>query len=305
MGSSHDHAHDHAHAHADQDQRRLRFTFVLVAGYMVAEAVGGWLSGSLALLADAGHMLADAGALLVALFAVRIGRRPATASHTFGYRRAEVLAAVANGAALIAISAYIVFEAVQRLGSETAIDAPLMLGVAAGGLLVNLIGLWLLHGGESSNLNVRGAWLHVLADALGSAGAIVAGALVWALGWTWADSVASLAIASLVVYSAWRLLGQAVAVLMQAVPAHVDLRAIETALTSVDGVLEVHDLHVWSVTSGRDVISAHLTVDPAADRPHIAGVVQQHLRDDFGLHHSTIQLDCPGGCEPCTPAARD
>lgn len=298
MGSHHDHAHA-----ADQDQRRLLLTFVLVAAYMVAEVIGGWLSGSLALLADAGHMLSDAGALLLALFALRIGRRPASTSHTFGYRRAEVLAAVANGAALIAIAAYVIYAAVQRFGAETEIHAPLMLGVAAGGLAINLLGLWLLHGGESSNLNVRGAWLHVLSDALGSAGAMIAGALVWGFGWTWADPLASLLIAILVVHAAWRLLGQAVAVLMQAVPAHLDLGAIETTLTGIDGVLEVHDLHVWSVTSGREVISAHLSVDPAADRPRIAGQVQQHLREDFALHHSTIQLDCPGGCEPCSPTS--
>lgn len=299
MGSHHGHSHA-----SDQDQRRLILTFALVATYMVAEVIGGWLSGSLALLADAGHMLSDAGALLVALFALRIGRRPASASHTFGYRRAEVLAAVANGAALIAIAAYVVYAAVQRLGDATPIHAPLMLAVAAGGLGINLLGLWLLHGGESDNLNLRGAWLHVLSDALGSVGAMIAGVLVWVFGWTWADPVASLLIAILVVYAAWRLLGQAVAVLMQAVPAHLDLGAIEHTLAGIDGVLEVHDLHVWSVTSGRDVISAHLSVDPAADRPRIAGLVQQHLREDFALHHSTIQLDCPGGCLPCSPAGR-
>ncbi len=295
MSAGHDHPHDHTHASG----RRLGLTLTLVVGYMVAEVVGGLLSGSLALLADAGHMASDSAALVLALFAHRISRRPATRTHTFGYRRAEILAALANGAALIAIAAVIAYEAVGRMGAPPQVRGTLMLAVASGGLVVNLLSLWILHGGRNANLNVRGAWLHVIADALGSVGAIVAALAIEYLGWTWADPVASLAISTLVVYSAWRLLRQTVGVLMQAVPSHVDLEALEHALTGVDGVVAVHDLHVWSVTSGRDVMSAHLSLAEGAERDRVAELVHKRLHDDFNLDHTTIQLECPKGCRPC------
>lgn len=294
MSHGHDHGHDHGRGH--DNARRLTITLALVSAYMVAEVVGGLLSNSLALLADAGHMLSDASALVVALIAMRIARRPPSPTHTFGYGRAEILAALANGAALMAIAGYVAYHAVVRLGSPPDVRGPVMLGIAAGGLVVNLIGLWILHGGRSESLNVRGAWLHVLADALGSVGAIISGALVTALGWNWADPAASLVIAALVLWSAWVLLRQTTAVLMQAVPAGLELAAIERALTSIDGVLATHDVHLWGVTAQQAIMSAHLSIDPDADRRRVMDEVHRRLRDDFDLHHSTIQLDCPGGC---------
>ena len=297
MGAGHDH---HGHGSGGSPHAgRLALTLGLVVVYMIVEAVGGWLSGSLALMADAGHMLSDAAALTLALVALRIAARPPTEKHTFGFRRAEILAALANGGALLAIAGIVSYEAVQRIGAPTAVDGPLMLGVGAGGLVINLLGLAILSGGRQDSLNVRGAWLHVMADALGSVGAMLAGVGVTWFGFGWADPVASLAIAILVVYSAWSLIRQTVGVLMQAVPEHIDIRALERVLTGIEGVLAVHDLHVWSVTSGRDVMSAHLSLDGGASREQVVRLVHRAMEQDFDLHHSTIQLDCPAGCTPC------
>ncbi len=278
---------------------------VLVATYMVAEVVGGLMANSLALLADAGHMLSDAGALALSVLAISIARRPPSRTHTFGYQRAEILAALLNGALLVAISGYIFYEAYLRFGAPPHVRGGLMMAIAIGGLAINLAGLWILHGARTQSLNVRGAWLHVVSDALGSTGAIVAAICISVFGWTWADPAASIAIGVLVVYSAWSLLKATVGVLMQAVPAHIDLAVVRDALLSIEGVCEVHDLHVWSVTSGRDVVSAHVATEADADREAVMGEVQHRLRERFDLHHSTIQFDVdPELCDPCEPPAR-
>jgi cobalt-zinc-cadmium efflux system protein len=295
-------AHSHARGAGDRHVGRVTATLALVVVYMVAEVVGGLASGSLALLADAGHMLSDAGALVLALVATRSAGRPATATHTYGYRRAEILAALANGAALIAIAGTIGYHAVLRIGAPPDVHGPLMLAVASGGLAVNLAGLYILRGGKSESLNVRGVWLHVVADALGSVGAIASGVLVWAFGWNLADPIASLIIAALVVYSGWHLLAQTTGVLMEAVPKGIELSSVERVLTSVDGVLSAHDLHVWSVAGEGAVMSAHLTVAPDADRRHVIDEIHRRIGQEFGVHHSTIQLDCPGDCAPCPGA---
>ncbi len=287
------------------NSRRLTVTLVLVATYMVAQVVGGLMANSLALLADAGHMLSDAGALALSLLAMSIARRPPSRTHTFGYQRAEILAALLNGGLLVAISGYIFYQAYHRLGDPPEVRGGLMMVVAIGGLLVNLAGLWILRGGRHQSLNVRGAWLHVLSDALGSVGAIAAAVLVSAFGWTWADAVASIVIGVLVVYSAWWLLKATVGVLMQAVPGHIDVAAVQGALASIEGVCDVHDLHVWSVAPGRDVVSAHVTADVDADRLVVMAEVLRVLRERFDLHHSTIQLDVdPTLCDPCDGPSR-
>ena len=224
-------------------RRRLAATLGLVSLYMVAEVVGGLLTNSLALLADAGHMLSDAAALGLSLFALWIAdRRPPSAIRTYGAHRAEILAALANGATLVAIASWIVVEAVQRLREPPAVEAAGMMVVAAGGLLVNLVALALLHGFRGESLNLRGAWLHVLADALGSVQVLAAGALLWAYDWRWVDPAASLAIAALVVWSAWGLLRESVAVLMEAAPGHIDVDEVRGALLEMPGVEGVHDL---------------------------------------------------------------
>jgi cobalt-zinc-cadmium efflux system protein len=285
------HGHGHHHHGAGASERGLLVTLVLAAVYMLAEAVGGTLTGSLALLADAGHMLSDVAALGLSLFAIRIARRPPTLRRTYGLHRTEILAALANGATLVGLSLYIVFEACRRLGQPPAVNAPWMMGIAAGGLLFNLIGLRLLSAGREENLNVRGAWLHVLTDALGSAQTIVAGALIWALGWRWADPVASILIALLVIYSSWSLLREAIGVLMEGVPAHLDVVEVRDALAGVPGVIGVHDLHVWTITSGREALSAHLVVEDATVRAGCLDSVRQTLHDRFGIHHVTVQLE--------------
>jgi cobalt-zinc-cadmium efflux system protein len=263
----------------------------LIVAYMVAEAVGGWLTGSLALLADAGHMLSDAAALGLSVFAMSMSRRPRTAKRTYGYHRLEILAALANGATLVAISILVLIEAARRLGRPEAVDAPGMMGIAAGGLLVNLAALWILHEGRDESLNVRGAWLHVLTDALGSVQAIAAGALIWGFGWQWADPVASVLIALLVVYSAWSLLREATGVLMEGAPAHIDVDAVHEAMVDVSGVLEVHDLHVWTITSGMESLSAHVVVEDHRFDCAVLGEIRAKLHDRFGIHHITVQME--------------
>jgi cobalt-zinc-cadmium efflux system protein len=258
---------------------------------MLAEAVGGWLTGSLALLADAGHMLSDAAALGLSLFAMWMAQRPTNPRRTWGYHRTEILAALANGATLVAISAWVVVEAVHRFQDPPKVNAPVMMGIAVGGLVVNLIGLRILSGGRHESLNVRGAWLHVLTDALGSVQAIAAGALIWAYGWDWADPVASILISLLVVYSGWHLLRDTVGVLMEGTPAHIDLDDVRSTLAGFPGVEDVHDLHVWTITSGMEALSAHLVVvEETCTRTLLQGV-RTSLHDRFGIHHATVQIE--------------
>ena len=236
---AHDHHRSHDHepgAHRSRSRRRLAVVLGLVVAYMVAEVVGGLLTNSLALLADAGHMLSDAASLALALFAMWIAQRPPTPQHTYGYYRTEILAALANGATLVAVAIYIFIEAYGRIGEPPDVQGGLMMSIATGGLVVNLAGLWILNAGKGESLNVRGAWLHVLTDALGSVGAVTAGGLIWAFGWYWADPVASVIIGLLVLYSSWSLLKETVAVLMEGAPGHVDVDEVRSGIRSVPGV---------------------------------------------------------------------
>lgn len=284
--------HDHHHAQARAaNRRRLAWTLVLIAGYMVAEIVGGLLTHSLALLADAGHMLSDAAALGLSLFAAWLAERPPTSRRTYGYYRTEILAALANGATLVAISVYIVVEALRRMHEPPAVLGGPMLGVASGGLLVNIVALMILHRGRDENLNIRGAWLHVLTDALGSVAAMAAGALIWAFDWNWTDAVASVLIALLVVYSAWRLLAESVAVLMESAPRGVDVDAIREALLATPGVAGVHDLHVWTITTGLDSLSAHIVVTNGGPAIELLTCLRHLLHDRFGIEHVTLQIE--------------
>jgi cobalt-zinc-cadmium efflux system protein len=307
-GHSH-HGHSHSHAHhahgsvsasaAAGHEKRLLWTLGLAAAYMLAEAVGGYLTGSLALLADAGHMLSDVAALGLSVFAIRIAQRPPTLTRTYGHHRTEILAALANGATLVAISIYVVVEACRRLSAPPEVNAPVMMGVAAGGLLFNIVGLHLLAAGREESLNVRGAWLHVATDALGSLQTIVAGGLIWAFGWRWADPVASIIIALLVIYSSWSLLRDAVEVLMEGVPRHLDVVEVREVLAGVNGVVSVHDLHVWTITSGREALSAHLVVGESSPRAKTLEEVRGAMADRFGIKHVTVQIEqdeCGDGC---------
>jgi cobalt-zinc-cadmium efflux system protein len=277
---------------------------ILTASFMVVEAVGGWLSGSLALIADAGHMLTDAGALGLSLVTATLARRPATASRTFGYLRLEILAALVNGAVLLLVAGWVVVEAGRRLRTPIPVEADLFLLIASIGLVVNLAGLWILHGAQHGSLNVRGAYLHVLGDALGSVGAIAAALVIRYTGWLPADPIISILLSGLILVGAWRLVRESVEVLLEAVPRHVDLGAVRAGMLAVEGVHGVHDLHVWTVTSGMVAMSGHVVVPELARHPETLGRLQGALRD-HGIAHATIQLevegDCP--CESCFPVA--
>jgi len=291
LGAGHDHSHGDRFAANPGVRRRLLVTFVLVSVYMVAELVGGLAANSLALLADAGHMFSDAAALGLALFAIWFAQRPATARHTYGYYRAEILAALVNAGSLIAIAAFIFLEALDRFRHPAVVEGGVMMAVATGGLLINLISLWFLHSGRDESLNVRGAWLHVLSDALGSVQAIVAGGLIVAFGWSWVDPMASILIGLLVVYSSWALMKESVAVLMEGAPAGVDIDQVRSRLLQLPGSQGVRDLHVWTITSGLVALSAHVSADrPRSDVLH---ALQHELQDQFGIHHTTIQFDPP------------
>lgn len=287
-----------AHAQSNQSsptagsrhRKRLTLALVLAAVYMFAEVVGGILSNSLALLADAGHMLTDVAALGLSLFAIWAAQRPATPKRTYGYRRMEILAALVNGATLVAIAVLIFAEAYRRWSNPPSVKGGLMLAVACGGLAVNLASLWILRGGREESLNVRGAWLHVVTDTLGSAQAIAAGIVISGFGWYWADPLASVLIGLLVIISSWGLLRESVEVLMEGVPGHVKLDEVAEVMAAVPGVTAVHDLHVWTITSGFVALSAHVVVAPECPED-VLWRVRSAIHDRFGIEHSTIQVE--------------
>ena len=288
------HSHEHTrHGRAASSRRRLTLVLVLTAVYMVAEVLGGLLTGSLALLADSGHMLADVSALALALVAVWFGARPATPRKTFGYYRLEILAALINGVALVLISLLIIYEAYHRWSNPQPVEAGAMMLVALGGLLVNAFCAWILHGHHEGDLNVRGAWLHVMGDALGSVGAIIAGALMLFYGWYAADPLFSIVISLLIVWSSWNLIRESTNVLLEGTPAHINLAAVEDAILETLGVEDVHDLHVWTITSGREALSAHVIHAPSISPPGLLKELRTKLHDRFGLDHLTIQMEMP------------
>jgi cobalt-zinc-cadmium efflux system protein len=261
--------------------------------FMIVEATAGVLTGALSLLADSAHMLADAGALALALLASRWAERPRTALSTFGHRRAEVLAAFLNGIALAVTATFIIVEAVRRWHSPHEIRAGWMLAVAALGLGVNLVVAAMLSRASKDSLNVRAAALHVAADALGSIGAMVAAGLVLAFGWQRADAVVSVGIALLVAWSGWRVLGETTRILLEAAPPHLDVRAVEGAIRSIVGVAEVHDLHVWRISDRFDALTVHVTLAPGAHGVDVCREVAASLRNRFGLEHVTVQPEAP------------
>ena len=288
------HAHEHhGHSHADRGKRRLGVVLLLTALYMVAEAVGGWMTGSLALLADAGHMLADVAALALALFAAWFSARPATPRKTFGYYRLEILAALVNGVALVVISLLILYEAYHRWAEPQPVRSGAMMLVAIGGLVVNALCAYILHGHHEEDLNVRGAWLHVIGDALGSVGAIIAGALMLLWGWYAADPLFSALISLLIVWSSWNLIRESTNVLLEGTPAHINVRAVEEAILETAGVEDVHDLHIWTITSGREALSAHVIHVGGISPPELLSELRNKLHTRFGVDHLTIQMETP------------
>ena len=296
-GHGHSHAHSHGHSHGPGHTHahgasvgRLRLALALTAVFLVAEVVGGLLSNSLALLADAGHMLTDVAALSLSLFVAWFSARPQTPSKTYGYLRWEILAALINGSALLLVSLWIIWESVARLRAPEAVSSGLMLVVATGGLLVNLAAAWILRPSAETSLNVRGAYLHVLGDLLGSVATVGAALVVRFTGWLAADPVASLLMTALIVRGAWALVRESVDVLLEATPAHISLGAVRAQLEAIPGVESVHDLHVWSVTSSVIAMSAHAIVREPERHQHVLEHVHDAMRL-FGIDHVTIQLE--------------
>jgi cobalt-zinc-cadmium efflux system protein len=286
----HHHDHDHAHELRATPLRRLLAAFVMTGAFMFVEAGVGWWSNSLALVADAGHMLADAAALGLAIFAQRIASESRTRARTYGYRRAEVLAAFANGIALGLTAIWIFVEAAQRWHKPPEIMGTALTITAVVGLLVNLVSAMLLGlGAHGHNVNTRGAFAHVLTDALGSVGAILAGALVLLFGWYRADPVISAAIGVLVLWSGWRLVLETSRVLMEGSPIEIDLAHVEETVRSVPGVADFHDLHVWSISDGFDVLTVHVILDHGYHGTDVVAAVSRRLRERHKLEHCTIQ----------------
>ncbi|MGH7690336.1 MAG: cation diffusion facilitator family transporter, partial [Gemmatimonadaceae bacterium] len=300
---AHDHSHDHgsgghghSHAHAGgaaaaaHSARALRLALTLTLLLLVGEAVGGWLSNSLALMADAGHVLTDAGALSLSLFVAWFCRQPGNEEKTFGYLRWEILAALVNGATLLGISAWIMVEAVMRLRTPEPVHGDLMLVVAAAGLVVNAGAAFVLHPAHDENLNVRGAYLHVLGDLLASVGTVVAAVVIRWTGWLPADSLASVFTTLLIMRGAWSLLRESVDVLLEGAPGHIPLESVRSRLEAIPGVESVHDLHVWTVTSGLVAASAHALVrDP--DRHQDVLERAHDVLQELGIQHVTVQLE--------------
>ena len=287
----HDHAgHDHTHVHA-AGERSLRWVLLITGVFMFAELAGGILSGSLALLADAAHMFTDVGAIGLSLFALWFARRPPTTGMTWGWVRIEILAALVNAATLLVLAGFIVHEAWQRFSEPVPIDGGIMLVVAGGGLLVNIIAALLLHRSAGESLNVRGAYLHVLGDLLGSVGAILAAVVILTTGWSAADPLISIFVAALIVWSGWKLLRESVDVLLESVPAHIDVVEVQRAIDEIPGVDNVHDLHVWTVTSGFLAMSGHAVVEQPAEHTRILAEIHRRMAERFGIRHVTFQLE--------------
>ena len=284
----------HAHAHAREREgsvKALRLTLVLTATFTVVEVVGGLVAGSLALLADAAHMLSDNASLGIALFAAWLAGRPAGPSRTFGYRRAEILAALFNGVTLVALSIWIFIEAAERLGDPPDVEAGLMLGIALAGLLVNLAAARILQRHSAESLNVSAALRHVLADLLGSLGVIVAALVILTTGWEYADPAVSVLIGVLVLGSSWGILRDSTQILLEGSPAGTDVQEVGRAMAGMAGVTQVHDLHVWTITSGFPALAAHVLVGRDVDCHLKRLELEAMLRDRFGLEHTTLQVD--------------
>ncbi|MGE0703142.1 MAG: cation diffusion facilitator family transporter [Vicinamibacterales bacterium] len=284
----------HDHSAAGRHRQPLVTTLILTSTFLVAEVVGGLMSGSLALLADAGHMLTDVGGLALALFAIWFAERPATPERTYGYYRAEILAAVTNALVLVGISIYILFEAYRRFQDPPEVASGLMLVVAMIGLGVNLVGMFILRAGSSESLNLRGAYFEVLSDMLSSLGVIAAALIMWLTGWRYADPLVSAAIGLFILPRTWTLLRQAVGVLLEGTPSDINLAVLRDAISGIDGVQGVHDLHVWSLTSGVNAMSAHVVCADGALRDDLLSRVHEAVRSDFNVDHITVQVESPG-----------
>jgi cobalt-zinc-cadmium efflux system protein len=291
-------AHSHAHGHNHGNKRALALVLALTGTYMVVEVVGGLLTGSLALLADAAHMASDNLAIALALFAFWLSSKPSTPDRSFGYKRAEILAALVNGVAIVAVSAWIFFEAARRFSEPPEILGGWMMAVAAVGLLVNVAGAVILARSAGENLNMQGALRHVLADLLGSIGVILAAGVIVLTGWTYADPIISVGVGVLVLASAWKLLKEPVNILLEASPPNINAAEVGARMAASPGVAEVHDLHIWTITSGFPALSAHILVGKDEDCHARRRVVESMLHERYGIEHTTLQVDHIGDHAP-------
>lgn len=302
------------HHHGDprtQNRRRLLMVLLLALSYAGIELVGGLWTGSLALLADSLHMISDVAALALSLLAVWMASKPASERRTFGNSRAEILAALANGLGLAVVAVFISVHAVERFMTPRDVAGGGVMVIATGGLIINLVSLWILEAGREDSLNVRGAWLHVASDTLASVGVILAGLGIWAFGWIWLDPTVSIVVSVLVLLSAWHLIREALDVLMETVPGHLDPEAIRASLLAVPGVSALHCLHVWTIGSGEVSLSSHLVVDRSHEPERLLQEVRSRLTDRFQIDHTTIQIeilqgDLDTGCADfyeCEPSA--
>ena len=300
MRSKMDNHHSEASHQTSGSSRPLKFALVIVLGIMIIEVVGGILSNSLALLGDAGHMLVDALALGLSLFALTLARRPATRSKTFGYHRAEIMAALINGTILVLVSIFIFYEAYWRFITPPAVETPVMLVVASVGLITNLIAIWLLRRMSHRSLNIRAAFWHIIGDTISSVGVIVGGIIIAFTGWYIADPIIAVFIGAIILWGAVRIVRESTDILLEAVPKHIRIEDVISAIKSVPGVEEVHDIHVWAITSGIHALSAHLLIEEQtiSQSAEIVEAVNGILSEQFNITHTTLQLECEK-CESC------
>ncbi|KAB7665030.1 cation diffusion facilitator family transporter [Bacillus sp. B1-b2] len=288
--------HNHSHSHAGEGNKKvLLLSFIIITTYMIIEAIGGFLTNSLALISDAGHMLSDSISLMIALIAFKLSERAASHSKTFGYKRFEILAAVLNGVMLVLISLYILFEAIQRFTNPPEVATTGMLSISIIGLLVNIVVAWLMmrNGDTEHNLNMRGAFLHVISDMLGSVGAIIAAILIMYFGWGWADPLASVIVAILILRSGYYVTRDAIHVLMEGTPTNIDIKEIIAVIEGTKGIHAIHDLHIWSITSGLNALSCHAVVDSHISIAESETILRdlEHVLEHKGITHVTIQME--------------
>jgi len=286
--------HGHSHTPAGNNKKPLAIVLALTTLYMIAEVVAGLFTQSLALLADAGHMLTDVAGLAFALLAIRFAERPATPERTYGFYRVEILAALTNGVVLIGISCYVLYEAYERFRTPPEVRSGPMLVVAACGLLINLAGIYLLKAASEESLNMKGAYFEVLSDMLASVGVIIAAVVMLTTGWYYADPLISAAIGLFILPRTWFLLKDAVGVLLEGTPSDVNLTSLRESIAGVEGVASVHDLHVWSLTSGVNAMSVHAVLADHALHDEVLAAVQKRVTHDFKIAHATVQVECQG-----------
>jgi cobalt-zinc-cadmium efflux system protein len=294
LGKMKEHGHSHnSHSHTHSENKKaLTISFILIATYMLVEFVGGFLANSLALISDAGHMLSDAFALGLSLSALLFGERAATPEKTYGYKRFEILAALLNGIILVVLSVFIMTEAASRFSRPETVAGEGMIVISVIGLIINIVVAWILSRGQTKeNLNIRSAFMHVIGDLLGSVGAIVAAILIILFGWNMADPIASIIVSLLVLYSGWHILKDAVNILMEGKPANIDSEKVKGALKTISGVTDVHDLHIWMITSDFPTLTVHLNVEPDANRDAILEDAVHLIYHETGIKHITIQTE--------------